>query len=405
MKILSPFFFMVSFLLTFYAVCQSPTTWRGPNQSGIYPDINLLDKWPDVGPEILWTFDDLGKGYSSPVFANDQIYVSGMEGSTGYIFCFSQDGKLLWKTTYGMEFDSSYPGSRATPVIDNDKLYMLSGTGDLACLNSMNGSKIWYKNIFSEFGGRNIQWGINETVTIHNEKLICTPGGSNNNVVALDKNTGKLIWSSRGKGERSAYCNPLIVKIGNRDLLVTHTENNILGIDANSGTLLWNHSHTNRWSVHPNTPLFYNNQLFCFSGYGNGGVMLQLNSDGSRITRKWSDDSMDSRIGGAVVLNGKIYGSGDQNREWQCIDWETGKVEYTSRDIGNGVVISADGKLYLYSQRGELAMVRPGPSSFEILSETKVKSGSGQHWAHPVINNGRLFIRHGNAIIAYKIIQ
>ncbi|MCG8306543.1 MAG: PQQ-like beta-propeller repeat protein [Cytophagales bacterium] len=382
---------------------QTATTWRGPNQSGVYEEYGLLDKWPSSGPEILWSFDGLGDGYSSPAFANNLIYLSGMEGSTGYIYALSESGKLQWKAAYGEEWDNSYEGTRASPVVAGDELYMLSGVGDLSCMNAKNGKSIWKKNLFREFGGRNIQWGINETVVIHEEKLICTPGGTGHNVIALDRHSGKLIWSSKGKGEKSAYCTPLFMKTGSRNLLVTHTERNILGIDADSGELLWNYAHTNRWSVHPNTPIFHGDQVFCFSGYGQGGVMLQLYQDGASAGKKWTSNTLDSRMGGAVVMNGKIYGSGDNNRQWQCVDWQTGKVIYASKEIGNGVVIAADGKLYLYSQRGELAMIKPGNSSFEILSETKVTLGSAQHWAHPVINKGRLFVRHGDTLISYKI--
>ena len=170
-----------------------------------------------------------------------------------------------------------------------------------------------------------------------------------------------------------------------------------------TGKLLWSHKHPNRYSVHPNTPLYHDGQVFCFSGYGKGGAMLQLNEDGSKVKQLWYSETMDSRMGGAVYLDGYIYGSGDKNRQWQCIDWNTGKVVYESKEVGNGVVIAAEGMLYAYSQRGELALVKPGSSSFNIVSKIKITAGSGQHWAHPAINNGRLFVRHGNALIAYKI--
>lgn len=403
MKVFFLLIIAYSSLLTSSVYCQNPTMWRGPNQDGVYEESGLLDKWPASGPVILWNYDALGEGYSSPAFANNLIYVSGMEGSTGYIYALSETGQLKWKAVYGEEWDHSYEGTRATPVISGNELYMLSGVGDLSCLNAQNGKTIWKKNILKDFGGRNIQWGLNEAVVIHGEKLICTPGGTQNNVIALDRHSGKLLWSSKGKGEKSAYCTPLLVKVGSRNLLVTHTEKNILGIDADNGDLLWNYSHTNRWEVHPNTPIFHNNSIFAFSGYGQGGVMLKLFQDGKSASRKWVGKSMDSRMGGAVVMNGKIYGSGDNNRQWQCIDWETGKVDYSSKEVGNGVIIAADGKLYWYSQRGELALVKPGSSSFEIVSETRVSLGSGQHWAHPVIDNGRLFVRHGDTLIAYKI--
>ena len=397
------FLSIIAYSLSFSVFCQMPTTWRGPNQSGVYEEQDLLNRWPTSGPEIDWNFDGLGVGYSSPTFANNAIYVSGMEGSTGYIYVLSMSGQLKWKSAYGEEWDNSYEGTRATPVIAGDQLYILSGMGELTCMNAQNGQRIWSKNIFKEFNGRNIEWGINETVVIHEEKLICTPGGPQNNIIALDRNSGKLIWSTKGKGEKSAYCTPLLAKIGSRNLLVTHTEDNILGIDADEGSLLWNYSHTNTYSIHPNTPLIHNDQVFCFSGYGQGGVMLQLFQDGKSASKKWVSKTMDSRIGGAVFMNGKIYGSGDKSRQWQCVDWETGNVDYTSKEIGNGVVIAADGKLYWYSQRGELALVKPGVSSFEIISKARVSLGSGQHWAHPVINKGRLFVRHGDTLIAYKI--
>ena len=397
------FLSIVAFLTTISLYCQAPTTWRGPNQSGVYQEKDLLDQWPASGPEIAWSFDDLGVGYSSPAITNNLIYASGMEGSTGYIYALTMAGQLKWKSPYGKEWNGSYAGSRATPVIVGDLLYIISGTGEVTCMSAHDGKGVWNKNIFKDFDGRNIEWGINETPVVHGDKLICTPGGIRHNVIALNRFSGDLVWTSKGKGEKSAYCTPLLTKMGSKNLLVTHTEHNILGIDADKGTLLWNYPHTNRYSIHPNTPLIEKNTVFCFSGYGQGGVMLGLYQDGQSASRQWIAKTMDSRMGGAVLLDGKIYGSGDENRAWQCIDWATGKVDYKTTAIGNGVIIAADGKLYLYSQRGELALVKPGPDGFNILSKTRVALGSGQHWAHPVIHNGLLLVRHGNTLIAYKI--
>jgi outer membrane protein assembly factor BamB len=363
----------------------------------------LLKEWPVGGPEVIWQYTKLGDGYSSPAFGNGRIYVSGMEGQTGFIYALEQDGNLIWKAPYGIEFHSGYPGTRGTPVIDGDNVFILSGMGHLSCLSSNSGRLKWTKNLFKEFDGRNAEWGLAETVVIHGDKLICTPGGRENNIIALNKISGDLIWSSRGMGEVSAYCTPLLIQIGGRNLMITHTADNILGFDADTGRILWNHRHTNRYSVHPNTPLYHDGQVFCFSGYGKGGAMLRLNEDGSKVSEMWFSETLDSRIGGAVYLNGYMYGSGDNNREWQCIDWKTGQVMYESKEVGNGVVIAADAMLYVYSQRGELVLINPGSSSFRIISKTKISAGSGQHWAHPVINEGRLFVRHGNALIAYKI--
>jgi len=395
-----PFILVLIFASTLFA--QTPTVWRGDG-SGIYNETGLLKQWPEGGPEILWIFEGLGKGHSSPAFANGKIYISGTVGEEGFVFVLSEEGKLLWKVSYGEEFGGSYPGSRSSVVVDGDLMYMYSGLGNLICMDSNDGTVKWEKSAFEDFDGGNITWGVTETVVIDGDLLYFTPGGKKNNVVALNRFSGDLVWSSPGKGELSAYCTPLLVELSARKLLVTHTAEHIIGLDAKTGELLWDYPHTNRYSVHANTPIFYNGDLFCFSGYGQGGVKLDLSEDGSTVSKAWFKTELDSRMGGMVAIDGYLYGSGDKAREWRCVNWETGEETYASKDLAKGVVIAADGMLYCYSERGDLALVEVKPEAFNIVSQTKVELGTEQHWAHPVINNGRLFIHHGDALIACKI--
>lgn len=382
---------------------QTPTKWRGENNSGTYNETGLLKKWPANGPEVLWSFEGLGEGHSSPVFANGLIYLSSMIDSIGYIFVFEQNGKLKWKAPYGKEFNESYPGARTSPVVVGNLMYMYTGHGNLTCLDSNNGEVKWTKNSFTDFGGENIRWGVTETVAVKGDLVYLTPGGKKNNVVALNRTTGDLVWSSPGKGDLSAYCSPLLIELPARTLLVTMTADHILGLDASSGELLWDYPQTNRWQVHANTPIFHNGGLFCFSGYGQGGVRLEMSADGSSVEKAWFKTELDSRMGGMVAVDGYLYGSGDKAREWRCVNWETGEETYVDKSIGKGVTIYADGMLYCYSDRGELALVEANPKEFKVVSQTKVELGTAQHWAHPVINEGRLFVRHGDVLIAYKI--
>lgn len=382
---------------------QDGTKWRGPESNGYYPETGLLEKWPADGPQMLWYYDGLGQGFSSPVFAGGKIYLSGMEQTTGYLYCLTNDGKLLWKKPYGPEWSESYSGSRSSPSVSGGKVYMLSAKGRLVCMDASNGNIIWSKDLLKDFDGRNITWGMTENLVILDDKVICTPGGTKNNVVALNKNNGSLVWSSKGKGERSAYCSPLLVNLPERKLFITITENNIIGLDVKNGVLLWSYPHTNQYSVHANTPIYNDGYLYCFSGYGRGGVKLKLSADGSSISKVWTNGTMDSRIGGAVFNNGFVYGSGDQNRAWQCIEWQTGKMKYSTVEVGKGSIIGADGKLFCYSEQGELALIKPLADKFEVRSKIKVTLGSGTHWSHPVIFEGKLYIRHGNVLIAYQI--
>ena len=382
---------------------QEQAQWRGPNRDGIYPETGLLRIWPEAGPQLLWHYDELGPGHASAAVAGDRIYTAGVINKIGHIFCFSMDGKMIWNLPYGEEWTESWPGVRSTPLVQDGKIYLLSGFGKLLCRKADDGAFIWSMDVTKDFDGRNIKWGYTENLLIDGNKIFCTVGGAKNNVVALDKNTGKLIWSSPGLGEASAYCSPAIVKLPARTLIVTQTEKHILGIDASSGTLLWSHEQTNQWSVHANTPLFHDGLLFCSSGYGTGGVMLELAPDGSTVKELWRNPSMDNRMGGYVLLNGKIYGSDDSNKAWYVLDWKTGKTLGTSRPTGRGTVISADGMLYCYSDKGEMALALPGNDSITRVSSFKIPYGADQHWAHPVVVNGKLVVRHGSSIMVYNV--
>ncbi|MDA3818115.1 MAG: PQQ-binding-like beta-propeller repeat protein [Prolixibacteraceae bacterium] len=383
---------------------QEPTKWRGEQQNGVYPDKNLLETWPESGPEVIWHYEGLGEGHSSPVIVGDKIYLSSMIDSTGYIFVLDMQGSLLQKYPYGEEFFESYPGARSTPVVDGDWLYIMSGKGVVYAMNAATGDIKWEKDLFKEFDGKNINWGVTETLKLDGDKLFCSPGGDDYNVIALDRNNGELIWKNKGLGELSAYCTPLIVDLPERKLLVTMMASHILGIDAEDGELLWSYEQTNRWSVHANTPVYYDGGLVCTSGYGQGTVKLNLSDDGSSVEKDWHNEDLDSRMGGVVILDGYVYASGDNSRKWQCVDFETGEEKWSTRELGGrGVVITADDKLFLYSDRGDLAMVKATHEEFKILGQTKVEYGTAQHWSHPVIHNGMLYLRHGNALIAYKI--
>jgi outer membrane protein assembly factor BamB len=389
--------------LSIFLNAQEPTNWRGINSSGIYTVEKMLPSWPANGPEILWSFDQLGQGFSSPAFANNKIYINGLVDGQAVLFVLDPNGKVIQQFKYGKEFVESFPGTRSTPTIVGDLVYLLTGNGKLSCLDLKSGKPVWEKDFLTQMDGTNIQWGYTESILIDGDKLFCTPGGKINNVMALNRMTGETIWNCPGLGELSAYCTPLLIKLAARQLLVTHTAGHVLGIDAANGKLLWSSEHPNQWSVHPNTPIYQDGGLFVFSGYGQGGEKLNLSVDGSSVTKEWEIKSFDSRMGGSVLIDGYLYGSGDNGRSWQCINWKTGKQEYSSTEITKGATIAANKMLIGYSEKGELFLAEANPLAFKVISKTKVTLGSEQHWAHPVINKGVLYVRHGNALIAYKI--
>jgi len=382
---------------------QEVAQWRGDTRDGIYNETGLLKSWPDDGPELLWHFDGLGNGHASAAVTSDVVYTSGTQGDFGYIFAFDHDGKLLWKVKYGEEWIESYPGVRSTPLVYDDKLFIMSGMGGLYCMDAEDGKIIWQINLVADYGCRNIKWGVTENLAFLGDKIFCTPGGEEHNVIALNKNSGELIWTSKGKGEISAYCSPQIASHNGIKMLITQTENSILGLDALTGELMWSHDQPNQWSVHANTPYYRDGFVYCVSGYGKGGVMVKLADDGKSTTEVWRNETLDGRMGGFIVLGDKIWGPGDKGVKWYCLDWNTGEELVVESLIKKGNITYADGMLYLYGEDGKVALANPSDASYNIVSQFRVPYGEDQHWAFPVIFNKKLYVRHGTSLMVYDI--
>jgi len=221
----------------------------------------------------------------------------------------------------------------------------------------------------------------------------------------LDRNTGKTLKEISGNNEKSAYCSPCLIKHNDKRLILTMTGKSVIGVDADTDAFLWGYRHETRYDINPNTPLYHNGYVFSVSGYGTtGGQLFKMDVDGNRMTPVWAIKTLDSQMGSVILVDGYIYGSGHKNKGWHCVDFKTGEVQYTSKSLGQkGNIIFADGLLYCYSEKGYVGLVKPNHEKFDIISSFKIEQGSGPHWAHPVIKNGRLYIRHGEALMVYDI--
>lgn len=396
---------LISLLISAQIFSQDFAQWRGLNRDGKYIESGLLKSWPVDGPELLWHFDDLGEGHASAAIANDKIYTAGTIDEIGYIFALNLKGELQWKVKYGAEWTQSWPGVRSTPLIVDEKLYLLSGFGILTCMNTLDGSLLWEIDFMKEYGGLNIQWGYCENLLVDGNQLFVTVGGPDANIVSVNKNDGKLIWKSKGKGEKSAYGSPALIIHNGRKLIITHTEFSILGLDAMNGEMLWSHEKKNKWAVHPNTPIYHEGQLYCVSGYGAGGIMLKLSENGEEVTEIWKNISLDNQMGGVILLDGKLYGGGQASKKWICLDWESGEEIFVTKEVQRGNSIYADGLIYFYDERGLVNLIDPDGENTKLISQFRVPFGEAQHWAHLVIDNKKLYVRHGSSLMVYSIAE
>ncbi len=386
--------------------------FRGPSRDGKSAESGLMKKWPEGGPGLLWSVEGLGIGFSSVAIANGFVYTTGMIDGQGFLFSYDLAGNLKWKESYGPEWTGSYKGTRTTPTVDGNRIYIFSGTGAMVCFDADSGKKLWEVNALERFEGKNIQWGMSGSPLIDGDKIYCTPGGKKGVIVALDKMTGRTIWATTGVDELSAYSSAILIERGGKNLLINMIQRSVICVNANNGELIWREPYVTPSDTGGVTPVYKDGRLYVTSAvereFTRGGVLFELSADGTSVAEKWNDQTLDSGHGGVVLVGGYLYGStfdGIPKGDWVCLKWDTGQVMYKAKWNGNkGSVIYADGMLYCYDENtGDVALVKASPGAFEIVSSFRVTQGSGQHWAHPAISDGWLFIRHGEALMAFDI--
>ena len=407
---------MIALVVPFLLQAQKNSQWRGENRDGIYNETGLLKKWPAAGPELLWKYEGLGAGYTSAAIANGKLYITGMTDDNLILYVFDLKGKLLKQKTVGKERTDRFPGSRCTVCVNDGLLYIGNSVGQFYCLDEETLNEVWKKEIFDEFGGVKVGWGWVESPLIVGEKIFLTPGGVKNNIVALNKKTGALIWSSPGKGTPSSYCSPQFIGDQQVPMLVTWmapvksmgrsapNENELVAINANTGELLWSIILISENNINPNTPIYSNGMIFASTGYRGGSWLLQLKDGGKAVEKVWHNIA-DNCHHGPVKVGDYVYTTAHNNSKgFYCIDWKTGETKYREANYQQSSMIYADGMLYVYSETtGKMSLIKPNPEKFESVSSFEITLGTDEHWAHPVVHQGVMYIRRGDALMAYKI--
>ncbi len=405
------FFYLTLLLLMYGSIsAQTVSQWRGADRRGIYREPALQKFWPPEGPALMWVNEDIGNGFGSPVFHNSQIFVAGEIDSTAYLFALDLNGKIIWKTAFGKEWTKSFPGSRMSPTIYDDMIYVSSGMGNIACIELKTGALKWMVGK-ADLHGVSPMHGHSESPLVDGDMVFFTPGGKDTNVVALNRFTGKIIWVCKGRGERPGYNSPLLVKYGEKSIIAVFTAYSLLGIDAKTGELLWVNEQVNtppaerkpgNGDTHSNTVWYEDGAIYYIAGDGNGAVKLALEDKGKSVREVWRNPTLDNYMGGFIIAGEKIYTCADSRKSLLCLDAKTGNIT-DSLKCGSGTIISDSKMLYYYNQKGDINLINPDKEKMERVSFFRVPKGTKEHFSHPVIYRGILYIRHGKALMAYPL--
>ncbi len=389
--------------------------WRGPQRNGISSETGLLTEWPKEGPKLLWKMSDLGQGYSTPSVVGDRIYLLGNDGlENEFVQAMAvEDGKRIWRTRLGNvgnpKQDPNFPAARSTPTVDGELLYALSSDGDLVCGRADTGKAQWQKNLRSEFGGKPGAWAYSESPLIDGNVLVCTPGGAEATLVALNKKTGEPIWKSAiPGGDEAAYSSALAIEAAGVKQYVQMLKGGLVGVDAKTGKFLWRYKKTvSQYGANIPTPVVKGDLVYS-AGAGTGGALVKLTAKegGVEADQVYFSPKLPSAIGGAVLLGDYLYGTG---LAMSCVQFATGTVKWDERALGAASICSAENRLYLHGENGEVALVEATPEGyrekgrFSPPEPPQRKNQMEKAWAYPVVADGRLYIRDHQVLWCYDV--
>lgn len=383
--------------------------WRGPRRDGISAEKGLLQEWPEGGPTVLWKTDGLGKGWSSPIIVGERLYITGDVGDDLVVFAFDHDGRVQWQAKNGRAWKGPYPGARACCAYSDGRLYNLNAHGRLICLDAGSGTELWAVDILERFKAKNITWAISECLLVDGACVIVTPGGTEALMAALDKRTGETLWKTEPLGDdKTSHSSPILFRYAGRRLIVNCSSAHGFGVDADTGNLLWTVPLSNPHGVNAATPIYGDGCVFHVTPYAEHGRLYRLYSEGQGIAAKhmWTAP-IDTVTGSGVLVNGTLYAAGYRESKWWFgLDWQTGRAKCELKELTTGAAIYADGRLYVLDEQGTAALLTPGPDDLRIAGMFRlVPERVRDAWAHPVLLDGRLYLRYHETLWCYDVKQ
>lgn len=379
--------------------------WQGPDRTGLSKETGLIKEWPASGPPRVWQISNLGAGYGSLAIKGDRIFVQGRVGRQSTVFSLDRsDGKIVWSRALGPAGNNDRgPGPRGTPTVDGDRVYVLTENGDLACLKAQDGSVLWQRNILKDFGGRNIPWEISESPLVDGNHVVVTPGGRGAGIVALDKMSGRTIWTSKDLSDEAGYASIVAADVQGVRIYTTLTGQGAVGVRASDGKMMWHYRRVANGTANITTPIFHDNKVFYTTAYGTGAVLLGLTAQAGEVKAQeiYFTSEMQNHHGGVVLVNGYLYGF--HNSILACMEFATGKLVWRHRSVGKGSLTYADGNLYLLSEDNVVGLAEATPAGYREKGRFQIADQGLPSWAHPVVSGGRLYIRNQATLASYDI--
>ncbi len=387
--------------------------FRGPGRTGISTETGLLKEWPQGGPRLVWQRQDLGDGYSSVAASGGKLYAisnKGMDNEMVHALD-AATGRTLWSTKIGVVGapmqQPAYPGSRSTPTVSGGMVYALGSDGDLVCLEAAGGKVVWQHHVRKEFGGAHGVWAYSESPLVDGDRVICTPGGETT-LLAVDKRTGAVAWRSQAPGgDQAGYSSVVAATVAGVRQYVQFVQKGVIGVEAAGGKFLWRYDRTAMNSpANIPTPVVDGDLVYTASGRG-GCALIRIRANGGALAAEevYFNPRLPSAIGGSVKVGENLYGTSGTGL--MCVNFADGAIRWQDRCVGAGAIAVADGRIYVFGENGEAALVEAAGDGYREKGRFRPSNpperGQSKSWAYPVVANGRLYLRELGCLWCYDI--
>ncbi|RIK79178.1 MAG: polyvinylalcohol dehydrogenase [Planctomycetota bacterium] len=393
--------------------------WRGPNRDDISAETGLLQSWPEGGPRRVWLFKNCGVGYSGPAIVKNRLYIMGArDGQELLLAIDAAKGTELWASPIGDMLENNWgDGPRGTPTVDGDFVYAIGGQGNLVCIHAADGKLAWKKSFVDDLGGKTPMWGFAESPYVHGDVVVCTPGGDQGALAGLNKKTGDILWRTNEIDSGAHYASIVAARRSYGPECVQLLPDQLIGFNPETGEVHWSEGWPGQVAVVP-TPITRGDFVYATTGYGVGCKLFKIGDDRS-VNTVFENKVMKNHHGGVILVGDHLYGYSD-DQGWMCQEFLTGKrlwreerdeaEKEAGESLGKGAIAYAHGRLYcLGEDDGQVVLIEASPKGwkehgrFTLAPQTTLRKPSGRIWTHPVICDGRLYLRDQDMLFCYDV--
>lgn len=387
--------------------------WGGPDRNFHSDSTGLARSWPATGPRELWS-RPLGEGYSTVIADEATLYTMYREEPDEIVVALAaSSGKTRWEHRYPAplleDMDYGYwlrqagPGPYSTPLLVGDRLYAVGVTGAFHALDKKTGKVLWSHDLDREFGMSGYR-GYASSPIAYADTVILPVGGPGRAVVAFDQVTGVVQW--KRQDFQLAPASPIVINVDGEDQLVVFAPQSIVGLDPRNGELLWSHPHETNHGLNISTPVWgEGNLLFCSSAYNGGSRVIRLMREDGKTTAEelWFNNRVRLHFGNAIRIGDLVLGtSGDFGPAFfTALDINSGEEAWRERSFARSQMVYADGMLVIVDEDGDLALATPTQQGLKVHARTELLTENA--WTPPTLVGTKLYIRDRKNIVALDL--